>query len=330
MTNVMKFLTPILCTVFLCLSLSSAACDICGNFMGLTPYNNRNSISLLHRYRVFNGYRNYQEQSRFFPASAYRTMHLQHDSVPEALKAHSSKDFESYKIFELRFKYFVHKRIELNAFVPLLDNKSKTNDVYEHHTGFGDISLNGGFHVIVPDEEREVKHKLVIGAGIKLPTGNYYAHNSQSQRLPFEMQPGTGSTDGFVYLNYILMYRKVGFNISGNFKLNGQNRYKERVGNSTTNFVSVFCKAKLGNVFLYPSLQANYEYTKGVHVKGIVQPSTAMNVLMLGPGLDIYYKSFSLNAAWQFTAREQVASGDLKSAGRLSLGLNYNFGGKER
>lgn len=324
----MNLLTRTWCALFLFLSLVAGACDICGNFMGLTPYNNRNSISLLHRYRVFNGYRNYQEQSRFFPASAYRTAHLQHDSVPEALKVHSSKDFESYKIFELRFKYFVHKRIELNVFAPLLDNKSKMNDVYDHHTGFGDISFNAGFHVLVPDEERAVKHKLLLGAGIKLPTGNYYAHNAQSQRLPFEMQPGTGSTDAFVYLNYIVMYRKVGVNVSGNFKLNGRNRYGERVGNSTTDFVSVFCKAKLGNVFLYPSVQANYEYTRGIEVKGVVQSSTRMNVLMLGPGLDVYYKFFSLNAAWQFTTYEQVESGDLKSAGRLSLGLNYNFGGK--
>lgn len=326
----MKHLTLTLFLFFISLSDVAIACDICGNFMGLTPYNNRNSITLLHRYRIFNGYRNYQEQSHFFPPSAYRAMHFQHDSIPEALKVHSSKDFESYKIFELRFKYFVHRRVELNVFAPLLDNKAKANDTYEHHTGFGDVSLNAGFHLILPDEDSDVRYKLVVGAGIKLPTGNYYAHGSGSQRLPFEMQPGTGSTDGFVYLNYILMYRKIGFNINGNFKLNGQNRYKERVGNSTTDFVSVFCKVKLGNVFLYPAVQANYEYTKGIYVKGVVQPSTMMNVLMTGPGLDLYYKSFSLNAAWQFTIYEKVLPGDLQSAGRLSLGLNYNFGGKEK
>jgi hypothetical protein len=50
----------------------------------------------------------------------------------------------------------------------------------------------------------------------------------------------------------------------------------------------------------------------------------------LGPGLDVYYKSFSVNLAWQFTAYEEVKNGNLKSAGRLSLGLNYNFGKKEK
>jgi hypothetical protein len=328
----MRSMKPILSVFALLFSLSSEACDICGNFMGLTPYTNRNSITLLHRYRVFNGYRNYQEQNHFFPASAYRSMHAQHpgDSLPESMNIHSSKDFESYKVFELRFKYFVHKRIELNAFAPLLSNRSKTNEVYESHTGFGDVSLNAGFHLLLPDEENNLRQKLVAGLGIKLPSGNYYAHDSQSRRLPFEMQPGTGSTDAFVYLNYILMYQKIGINVNVNFKVNGQNRYKEKVNNSSTDFLSVFYKVKCMNVLLYPSVQANYEYTRGLQVKGVVQTSTAVNVLMLGPGMDVYYKSFSLNASWQFTAIEKVLPGDLESAGRLSLGLNYNFGGKTK
>lgn len=321
-----------LSSVFFCLLISatSVACDICGNFMGVTPYNNRNSISFLHRYRVFNGYRNYQQQSHFFPPSAYRVAHVAHqnDTASGVLNPHSSKDFESYKIFELRFKYFVHKRIELNVFLPLLDNKSKTNDMYEHHTGFGDVSVNAGFHLILPDEENEFKQKLLVGAGIKLPSGNYYAHDSHSMRLPFEMQPGTGSTDGFVYFNYILMYRKVGINVNGNYKMNGKNRYQEKINNSTTDFMSVFYKVKCKKLMFYPSVQCNYEYTKGLRIKGVLQTATAVNALMLGPGLDVYYKSFSLNTSWQFTTLEKVLPGELKSAGRFSLGLNYNFGGK--
>jgi hypothetical protein len=61
-------------------------------------------------------------------------------------------------------------------------------------------------------------------------------------------------------------------------------------------------------------------------VKGDWQHNTDVNSLLLGPGLDIYYKSFSVNLTWQFTCYEQVNTGDLKSAGRLSFGLNYNFG----
>ena len=308
----------------------SFACDICGNYMGITPYDNKSSISFLHRYRVFNGYRNYSQQSHFFPSSAYRVMHggEAHDSTQT--RTYSSKDFESYKIFELRFKYFVLKRLELNVFLPLLDNRSRTNDVYIHHTGFGDISFNAGYHAITPKADRTIRHKLILGAGIKLPTGNFYAHDANSDRLPFEMQPGTGSVDGFGYINYVFMTKKIGGSISINYKLNGKNIYNEHLGNSHNDYASVFYRLAYKDFSFYPSVQANYEQTNGLYIKDALQQNTEVNSLLLGPGLDIYYKSFSLNLAWQFTVAEKVRDDNLKSAGRISLGLNYSFSRKEK
>lgn len=298
--------------------------------MGITPYDNKSSISFLHRYRIFNGYRNYQSQSHFFPKSAYRVAHADEPSDSSITKNYSSKDFESYKIFELRFKYFVLKRLELNVFVPLLNNKSKTDEEYASHTGLGDISFNVGFHIMTPKADRKVRHKLILGAGIKLPTGNYYAHDAFSDRLPFEMQPGTGSIDGFTYINYIVMTKKIGASVSLNYKANGQNKFHEKLCNSHNDFASVFYKVPIKNVILYPSIQANYENTKGLSIKNELQKNTDMNSLLLGPGLDMYYKSFSINLAWQFTAYEEVKNGNLKSAGRLSCALNYSFGKREK
>lgn len=314
-----------------CLSaipLCSFACDICGNYMGITPYDNKNSISFLHRYRVFNGYRDYQSQSHFFPKSAYRITHADVPVDSSVAKSYSSKDFESYKIFELRFKYFVLKRLELNVFVPLLNNKSKKDDKYTTHTGLGDVSLNVGYHIIT-QKDTKLRCKLIVGAGIKLPTGNYYAHDKHSDRLPFEMQPGTGSVDGFVYLNYVVMTKKLGASMSLNYKANGQNKFHEKLCNSHNDFASVFYKVPIKNVILYPSVQANFEYTNGLKIKTEKQENTEVNSLLLGPGLDIYYKSFSINLAWQFTTYEQVKDGNLESAGRLSFGLNYSFGNKK-
>jgi len=298
--------------------------------MGITPYDNKSSISFLHRYRVFNGYRNYQSQSHFFPKSAYRVAHADEPSDSSITKNYSSKDFESYKIFELRFKYFVVKRLELNVFVPLLNNKAKADNQYISHTGLGDVSFNAGFHVITPKADKKVRHKLILGAGIKMATGNYYAHDAFSDRLPFEMQPGTGSIDGFTYINYVVMTKKLGASVSLNYKANGENKFHEKLCNSHNDFASVFYKVPIKNVILYPSIQANYENTKGLSIKNELQKNTDMNSLLLGPGLDMYYKSFSINLAWQFTAYEEVKNGNLKSAGRLSCALNYNFGKREK
>jgi hypothetical protein len=326
----MKELKRLLVLCCLVHSCNIVACDICGNYMGITPYDNKSSISFLHRYRIFNGYRNYQSQSHFFPKSAYRVAHADELSDSSITKNYSSKDFESYKIFELRFKYFVLKRLELNVFVPLLNNKSKADNQYISHTGLGDVSFNAGYHIIIPNADKKVRYKLILGAGIKLPTGNYYAHDAFSDRLPFEMQPGTGSVDGFVYLNYVVMTKRIGASVSLNYKANGQNKFHEKLCNSHNDFASVFYKVSIKNVRLYPSVQANYENTKGLSIKNELQKNTDMNSLLLGPGLDMYYKSFSINLAWQFTAYEEVKNGNLKSAGRLSCALNYSFGKREK
>jgi hypothetical protein len=322
-----------LVVIYLAISFSNLlACDVCGNYLGITPYDNKSGISILHRYRVFNGYRNYQAQSHFFPPSAYKMTHGDPtlDSLKTANHNYSSKDFESYKIIELRFKYYVSNRFELNAFVPVLNNKSKTDNNYRQCTGLGDISLNAGYHILNPKADKPVRHKLILGLGIKLPSGNFYVHDSNSDRLPFEMQPGTGSLDYFTYINYVVMTKKIGMNMNMNVKINGTNKFKEQWSNSANNFLSVFYKLALKDFLFYPSLQANYEMSKGLYVNNDLQENTSIKSLMIGPGFDIYYKSFSVNTSWQFTVSEKVNSGSLKSAGRLSIGLNYSFGKREK
>ena len=298
--------------------------------MGITPYDNKSSISLLHRYRVFNGYKNYQTQSHFFPTSAYRIMHGGAHSDSLISNTYSSKDFESYKIVELRFKYFIAKRFEMNLFLPLLNNKSKVNSTYFNHTGFGDVSLNTAYHIITPLASKMIRHKLIGGLGIKLPTGNYYAHDKNSDRLPFEMQSGSGSFDGFGYLNYMFMAKNLGVNLSLNYKANGTNKFKEQMGNSQNHFATIFYKIAVKKMLLYPSIQANFEHTNGLRINDQWQKDTQFNSLLVGPGLDFYFNSFSINASWQFTAIEKIADGSLKSAGRINVGLNYSFGRKER
>ena len=328
--NKLKVLIMLCCLLF---TFNSVACDICGSYMGITPYDNKNSISFLHRYRVFNGYRSYQTHSQFFPKAAYRTLHggdEASDSLQNINRNHSSRDFESYKIFELRLKYFILKRLELNIFIPILNNKSKSDNDYISNTGFGDISLNSGFHLVIPKADVRIRHKLIIGAGIKLPTGNFYAHDSNSNRLPFEMQAGTGSTDGFAYINYVCMTKKMGVNLNFNYKANGKNIFQEKLCNSHNEFVSVFYKLQYKNGLFYPSVQANYEFTNGLSVKRTLQNNTEVNSLLLGPGIDFYYKKFSVNTSWQFTVAEKINDGNLKSAGRISVGINYSFSRKDK
>lgn len=318
----MRFISVLL----LCISIKATACDICGCFMGITPYDNQSSIGLMHRYRVFNGYRTYQQKSSFFPTGAYKEMHGGTSAAPLVYQhPYSSKDFESYKVYELRVKYFIHRRIELNAIVPVNSNKSKEDTAFISHTGLGDPTFFAGYHLIRKVDYEKFLHRLILGTGVKIPSGNYYAKDNENNRIPLLLQPGTGSTDVFLYSNYVFGYRQFGFSINSMYKYNGTNYYHEQVGNSTSNYLNIFYKIRKGNFVFIPSAQFYYEYNKGIYINCSLQPETGMNVMLAGPGFDMYYKNISLNTSVQFRAFEKTGADNLKSAGRIVVGVSYNF-----
>lgn len=315
----------ILAIIFASSLYRTVACDVCGCFMGIVPYDNQSSISLMHRYRVFNGYRAYEQHGHFFPSGAYKTMHGEHGGDSLVSKKHLSSDYESYKVYELRLKYFIHERIELNAFIGFNHNKAKEDTVKYNHFGLNDPTFFIGYHILRPQLEKHWKHRLIAGAGIKIPSGNYYAKDQFDRRLPFLLQPGTGSVDGFVYSSYMIGYKKFGFSTTANFKMNGTNFYGERLGNSFTDFASLFYKMNFKNWTVVPAIHSYYEFTKGLYKKEKLQAGTDMNEWMLGFGCDLFYKNLGLQFSMQKTLVQTLKQHELSSVGRFTVALTYNF-----
>lgn len=309
-------------------------CDICGCFMGITPYDNQSSIQLMHRYRSFNGYKSYDQHANFFPIGAYKVappapsiMHGNHSTASSPL--YSKDDYEIYKTYELRLKYFIHNRIELNAIIPINSNTSKEQGVVNSTSGIGDPTFLIGYHLIRKIDEPVIQQRLIMGLGIKLPTGDYYANDINGNRLPFLIQTGTGSIDYLSYLNYIIGYKKLGLSTNAMFKVNGKNYYDEQIANSITIYSNLFYKIPMKQSILVPSLQYYSEYTKGLTVKGVAIDGTSMNIAMLGPGLDFFHKNIGINLGFHYTINEDVSSNNLSSAGRMVIGLSYNFNQKK-
>ncbi|QNF34044.1 hypothetical protein HUW51_15425 [Adhaeribacter swui] len=303
----------------------SLACDICGCFMGITPYDNQSSIGVLHRYRSFNGYQSFEQKSRFFPAGAGVFTGGPDSGAGSHSHNGNPSDFEVYRATEIRAKYFVHQRIELNAFVPYVQNTTQYNNNRTTLSGLGDINLFAGVHVLRKIEVAGVQQRLIVGGGVKLPTGHYYRTNAEGARYPLLYQTGTGSVDYFGYVNYIAGYKKFGLSINSSYKLNGQNYYKESIANSSAHFANLFYRYNVNqNWNINPSMQFFYEFTKGEEFNGELTGEHKMNNALLGPGLDIYYKNAGINLAFQLPIYEED-TGHPASAGRLVLGFSYNF-----
>ncbi|MCX8081001.1 MAG: transporter [Bacteroidia bacterium] len=304
---------------------TSFACDVCGCFMGIIPFETFHQISLLHRYRVFNGYREHHRKFSFFPGGAYKIAHGGHNHGPDSMITYSSHDFESFKIFELRARVFALPRLEINGLLPFSQIKSKTDTVQTSHFGLSDPSVFFMYHIITPKPEKKFHFRWMAGMGIKIPSGNYYAKDNLGNRYPLLLQPGTGSVDVFFIQTFLTEYRNAGVQATVNYKINGKNYYNEKLGNSFTIHHSLFYKINYKAIKFMPSLAGYYEYTPGLYINGKHEKGTSMNEWMLGPGFDLFYRKFGFHFQFQKTLLQHHETGKLLSMGRFMAGISYSF-----
>jgi len=304
--------------------------------MGITPYDNHSNISVLYRYKSFNGYPYQNQKNLLFPTTRKYSVtpntsnhnglrHGAHTSgVTDSVK--SQRDYEVFTTAELRGKFFIHQRIELNVVVPFVMNYNRMNEKKQSINGIGDINAFAAYHLISKILTEKYQHRLILGGGVKLPFGDYYQKNRDAYRIDYMLQPGTGSVDYLGFVNYVFGYKKMGLNFNSTYKVNGENYYLERIGNSTTNYLNLFYKFRQEEIFkIFPSVQAYYEYSKGLYINDVHQGATTMNIFNAGVGVDLFYKNFALNMSFQLPVYEQKYESNMANTSKVMVGLTYNF-----
>jgi len=337
----MKYTLTLFCLLF---AYTLTACDFCGCYMGITPYDNHSSISVLYRYKSFNGYYYTGQRHNMFPKSYIPAANNSYYSVsntqptlkhgthntPVVDTTKKQSDYEIFRTAELRARVFIHKRIELNGIIPFVMNKQKNNDNLIRTQGIGDITLYTAYHLVSRIMTEKFQHRLILGAGLKLPVGDYYQKDANQNRIDYMIQPGTGSIDYLGYINYVFGYKKFGFNFNSTYKINGENYYHERIDNSSTNYLNIFFKLREGKDFkIFPSVQGYYEYTKGLYIDDIHQHATTMNIANAGLGIDLFYKNFAINTSFQLPIFEQNFYGNMANSCKAMVGLTYSFNQKK-
>lgn len=318
-----RFLTII---VLLFSSVQLLACDLCGCFIGVLPYDNQSSFSIQHRYRIFSGFEG--NSGAVFPSGAYRlpatspsVLHGSHTGMV----MHNPGDFESYKVFEMRGKWFIHPRWEVSAIVPYSDNKSLNLDEKIHTSGFGDITLLTAWHLIKKMPDEKFRHRLVAGLGIKLPTGNFKQTTEDGDRVMLMMQSGSGSTDGIVYLAYTGGGYNFRWGMSATGKYSGKNSFGEQLSpsESTTAFAGYLLTA--GQVKCIPQIQVFQEYLKGLFTNETLDEMAGMNAMLAGPAASLFYKNMQADMGYQFAVYDHTNTMNLQNKGRMFISLSWNF-----
>ena len=301
----------------LLLSGNVFSCDMCGCFMGVYPTDKRSFAGVFYRYRSFAG--KDVTGSKWFPDGAFKTQHSDHTTTT------NYNNFEVYRAVEFRGRYYFHPRVEFNLVVPLIYNKSFDAGANQSVSGIGDATMMLGWQIIDEGHTGALIHRLLVGGGFKIASGDCNKMQ-QDVRISLMMQPGTGSNDEIVYANYQVGYNRLGLSIVPVFKLNGENRFSEKVSDSRTINSSLFYRFEPSeDLKIIPSAQLYYEYTEGISVEGVIMKGSGMNTLMTGIGTDVLYRNMGLSLLSMMPAYEKDTGSGLKSRVKMMVGLTWYF-----
>lgn len=307
-----------LLVVFVLTETTVTACDVCGAYMGIMPNEKNSFIAVYNRYRAFKG-DYFTGSNELFPDGSYfKTEHAGHNADGVSM-------YEVFRVTELRARYFIHPRIELNMVLPYATNKEVVGSSSTVAEGLGDLTLTAGYHLFDDTITSDLKHRLIVGAGMKLATGDD-RDNGNGQRITILNQPGTGANDAIIMATYLMGYKQWGIMLNGMGKLNGTNAFNERIGNSISSTSCLFYKLDLGCGFqVIPSVVLNYEQTKGAYLKDQLQSRTGMQTLLGGVGFQVSYRKFALDLMAQKAISEPKSSNTMFTTLRSVIGLTYNF-----
>ncbi len=299
----------LLITLVCLASLPALACDLCGcsnggSFFGILPQGHRGFLGVRYRYTSYNSH----------------------------LTSLTLSTREQFRTTELWGRFYPAKRVQVMAFVPYQFSQQtllKTGAVTPLR-GLSDVSALAHYNLIntFMDDSvvHRVNHNLLVGGGVKLPTGRYrYDENSPLNVANPNFQLGTGSTDWLLNAIYTARYKNWGMNTDVSYRITTTNPNGYRFGNRLNASASVFYLSGLGSKSIMPNAgvfveQANHD-TRG----GVMNKQTGGYAAFLNLGTEIYLNKVSLGVSYRHPVSQYLSEGELQANAQLSTHVTFLF-----
>lgn len=300
----------IFCTLLCATAGSLLACDVCGcslggNYYGILPQFRKNFIGLRW------------SQAKFYA-------HMNHGAV---LGEEHSND--TYSKVELWGRYYVSEKIQVFAFIPYSYNSMNGTEQKIKTDGIGDVSLLANYLLLNTGEDKtkKLRHTLLAGVGVKLPTGKYDLEDN-GLIVNRNFQLGTGSVDFILSGVYTIRYRKIGLNSEAGYKINTRNKDEYLFGNQFHASTRVFYWQNIKSLSLLPNVGVYYEQAAQHKDKDIIQANTGGSAVLLSAGMELYYRNFSVGFTFQDPLKQNYNSdviARITSKDRMTVSLTYSF-----
>lgn len=287
------------------LVMNASACDICGcgggnNYIGILPDFYKHIVGIRYRSNALVTHIGVGGASTYLTTS----------------ETYSNAEMWGGWNLTNNFRIMVTVPVSFNTRINNTENKSKQ--------GLGDVSL-AGYYQVLNKKNTVCKDKLLVqslwlGAGIKLPTGQYdpadKTNTAQNTNL---FQLGTASVDYLLSMMYDIRLMDAGLNVSANYKTNTSNRYQYQYGNKFTLSSQLYYKIKVGKITLAPNTGLQYETGNKDLDQGFTVDLSGGNALMATFGTEFNFNKIAFGANWQTPLSQQLAGGFVKAGNRMML-----------
>jgi hypothetical protein len=335
--------------VFMLIYNTSFACDLCTIYLGIQPNDFKNSVGIRYRYRAFE--KNYDGLSLSTLSNGKRIKGNpidKHNGAELGSPLESYLYIEEFNSYDIFINVYLHPKWQLNVSTYFADNYIKKNDsIVNNVGGIGDINLLLKYQLINSQNNcdtilnNKFIHRLTVGAGITLPTGNFNKATIVDFETEFKpnviigtpileldphMQAGTGAFGYLFLMEYLIKVNAFGLNFNTSYKLNTTNRNEFKFANRFNSNISLFSMLKLSKkVKIMPQAGFSYEQSKRDEYQNKPYMESGGSVLFGNFGLGIFLNKLRFSTSYYKPVYESLYDDQPLNKLRLISQINYYF-----
>lgn len=284
-----------------------------------------------------------QQQSRFFSATLHESMidYLKGSKKLDDGHVHTEPQVETpYRQIQtttdIRGTYYVRPKWSLMAIIPVTakwliseDNDFRDGQMLEQHWGLGDIVLLAQYQAASEGKRlaaKKLQQRLVMGTGIKLPTGTFRKGGYDGQLRP-DLQNGSGSIDFITTANYVFRSKSWGLTTMLTYKINTANKDGYRFANNLNADLRGFWFKEFKRLALAPSSGFWLEHA-GSNTSTASNPEGPTGGLFVfgALGLDVFKGNWGLNLLWRHPILQRIVVNEqFANDTGFQVGVKYAF-----
>lgn len=292
--------------------VATQACDICGCgagnlYFGFMPNGDKHNLVFRYRTLAFNSH--VKETGEY--ADLFRSR-------------------EDFQVLDLMGRFRIGSRFQAMILLPYVFAQQKMAEGIKQNQGIADGLVQVQYRLIDTEHgssEKEWKHQLFLGSGLKAPIGNWQMegdHKTIVQNPNF--QPGTGSWDWLLTSQYTLRYKKWMLWQDAQFRKNGENENRYHFGNRITGNLNLMYQIQnQARRSFMPLLGLYGEYGLVNKSHGYEVEHTGGSLWMTNVGAQFFFRSWSLMGQYQKPIYQNLGQGNLQALDRWQVQLGWSF-----